>query len=85
MENQVKLGKEVKDQITGCEGIVTSKHIYLTGCTQFGIQPAMGDDKKIPKKEYFDEGRLVVIGKGVDPKDVQAKDPGCDFREHPEG
>jgi hypothetical protein len=38
------LGKKVKDKITGFEGIATSKHIYLTGCNQYAVQPIMKVD-----------------------------------------
>ena len=78
-----KLGKKAKDKITGFEGIATSKHIYLTGCTQYGLQPQIDKDGKIPEKEYFDEGRLIVIGDGITADEVTSKDNGCDFREHP--
>ena len=77
------LGKLVKDKITGFEGIITSKHIYLTGCNQYGIQPMIDKDGKVPQKEYFDEGRIMIIGPGVSAESVQAEDAGCDHREHP--
>jgi len=77
------LGKEVKDKITGFEGIASSKHIYLTGCNQFGVQPKVDKDGKIPSKEYFDEARLTVIGEGIKAENVTGIENGCDFREHP--
>lgn len=77
------LGKEVKEKITGFIGIATSYHHYLTGCNQYGIQAKVDKAGKIPDIEYFDEGRIETIGNGFSPKDVQAKEPGCDFREHP--
>jgi hypothetical protein len=77
------LGKEVKDKITGFEGIATSKHIYLTGCNQFGVQPKIDKDGKIPSKEFFDEGRLVIIGEGISKEEVKGEENGCDYREHP--
>ena len=36
MEN---LGKKAKDKITGFEGIIVGKIIYLFGCNQYGIAP----------------------------------------------
>ena len=74
------LGKQAKDIVTGFEGIVTSKHIYLTGCTQYGLQPRIDKDGKIPDKAYFDETRLVFMGEGVN---IGLGEPGCDTREHP--
>lgn len=77
------LGKKAKDKITGFEGIITSKHIYLTGCNQYGIQPSIDKDGKVPDKGYFDEGRIEIIGDGVSVESVSTEIKGCDFREHP--
>jgi hypothetical protein len=77
------LGKKVKDKITGFEGIATSKHIYLTGCSQYGIQQPLDKDGKVPDKKYFDEGRLEVTGEGIKAEDVKVKENGCDSRERP--
>lgn len=77
------LGKEVEDKITGFKGIATSKHIYLTGCNQFGVQPKIDKDGKVPDIKYFDEGRLKVIGEGINAIEVIGEENGCDFREHP--
>lgn len=77
------LGKMAKDKITDFEGIITSKHIYLTGCTQYGIQPPIDKDGKVPEKGYFDVGRIQIIGEGVSVESVQSDTNGCDFREHP--
>jgi hypothetical protein len=65
------LGKKAKDKITGFEGIITPKHLYLTGCTQYGIQP------------IIDKGRLEIIGGGFTKESISAEDPGSDSREHP--
>jgi hypothetical protein len=78
-----KLGKKAKDKVTGFEGIITSKHIYLTGCAQYGLQPSIDKDGKVPDMKYFDEGRLEIIGEGITAKEVAAEENGCDFREHP--
>jgi len=77
------LGKKVKDKITGFEGIATSKHIYLTGCNQYALQPVINKEGKVPDREYFDEGRLEIIGEGINLEEIAGEKPGCDFREHP--
>ncbi len=77
------LGKQVKDKITDFEGIATSKHIYLTGCNQFGVQPKIDKDGKVPDMRYFDEGRLEVTGEGISAESVKSEENGCDYREHP--
>ena len=73
----------MQDKITGFRGIATSKHIYLTGCSQYGLQPPMNTDGKVPDKVYFDEGRLEVVGEGFKKEDVAAAENGCDDRERP--
>lgn len=77
------LGKKVREKITGFEGIASSKHIYLTGCNQYGIQAPVDKNGVIPDIKYFDEGRLEVIGEGFSPEDLSAEKNGCDNREHP--
>lgn len=54
----IKLGIEVTDCITDFKGIATSRVEYLTGCTQYGVTPKVGDDGKLPDIIYFDESRL---------------------------
>ena len=77
------LGKQVKDKITDFEGIATSKHIYLTGCNQFGVQPKIDKDGKVPDVRYFDEARLAITGGGISAEEVTGEENGCDYREHP--
>jgi len=77
------LGKQVKDKITDFEGIATSKHIYLTGCNQFGVQQKIDKDGKVPDVRYFDEARLTVTGEGISAEEVTGEQNGCDYREHP--
>ena len=69
------LGKQVKDKITGFEGIVVGKTTYLFGCNVYGIAPP-AKDGKVNDTSWFDAGRLEVIGEGVSPADVQEEKPG---------
>ncbi len=81
MEN---LGRTGKDKITGFEGVITSKHFYLTGCAQYGLQPKIDKDGKVPDKNYFDEGRVEILEeKQITAESVQTEAKGCDFRERP--
>ncbi len=77
------MGKLAKDKITSYTGIVTSKHIYLTGCTQYGLTAKMKEDGSIPDARYVDEGRLEITGPGITAEDVKGNEPGCDNRERP--
>lgn len=72
------MGKEAQDKITGIKGIIVGKCQYLFGCTQYGIAPKASKDGKRIDTEWFDEGRIEVIGKGVAPKSVQSQVDGPD-------
>ncbi len=78
MEN---LGKEGRDKITGFKGIIIGKINYLFGCAQYGIAPQSFDHEKgtRPETQWFDEGRIEIIGEGIAPTEVQAEKPGADF------
>ena len=77
------LGKKAKDKITGFEGIITGKAIYLFGCSQYSIAPSVDKEGKCKTSEWFDEGRIEVIGKGVAPEEVRAEKPGGPNRDCP--
>lgn len=71
----IELGKKARDKVTGFEGILTSKVMYLYGCTQYGIAPP-AKDGKIEDARYFDEGRIEIVGKGILPEEVKGEKPG---------
>jgi len=77
MEN---FGKKATDKVTGFKGIITGKCFYMYGCAQYLLVQKANKAGKY-EATWFDEGRVKILGKGVDPKTVQAKDPGCEFRE----
>jgi hypothetical protein len=77
------LGKQGKDKITGFVGIITSKCEHLYGCNQYSLNPIVGQDGKTNPIEWFDEGRIEVIGEGVKPEDVQVEENGCENQPHP--
>ena len=35
----ILLGSQVKDKVTGFEGIAVSRIEYLSGCVQYGVRP----------------------------------------------
>lgn len=57
----IKLGDKAKDVITGFVGIATGHCVYISGCNQWSLQPAVDDKGAIPTGTWFDEQRLVVI------------------------
>lgn len=77
------LGLEAEDKITGMKGILTGRAEHIFGCNTYGLSPRTLIDGKRPETEWFDEGRLLIIGKGIDAEEVKADKPGCDYREHP--
>lgn len=69
MTEEIELGDLVKDAVTGFEGIAVSKHIFMTGCTRWGVQPLPEPAKKGGKITYkvdataFDEPQLIILKK----------------------
>lgn len=61
----LKLGDRAKCVITGFEGILISRVEYLTGCTQWGVNPGVDKDGKLQEAVYSDESRLETVA--VDP------------------
>lgn len=80
-----ELGKQAKDKITGFEGILVGRAEHLFGCSTYGIAPQMYDKEKGKRgdTEWFDEGRIQIIGEGIAAEEVKADKPGCDYRDHP--
>lgn len=57
---KIALGAEVKDTVTGYEGVVTARAEYLTGCIQYLVtQKKTGPDGTILPGEWLDEVRLT--------------------------
>jgi hypothetical protein len=78
------LGIEARDKITGAKGILIGRCEYMFGCTQYGMAPRVAKDGKKPDTDWFDEGRLEVIGRGILPAEVKGKRPGADVNpDHP--
>ncbi|OGQ60750.1 MAG: hypothetical protein A3J24_06495 [Deltaproteobacteria bacterium RIFCSPLOWO2_02_FULL_53_8] len=72
----IKLGVKGKDKITGFEGIITGRASYIYGCDQYLLVPRMGNDNKLTDAHWFDEGRIEVVGVGIEASEVTASIPG---------
>jgi hypothetical protein len=83
VEFKYPCGVEAKDKITGFTGIITVRLDFLYGCTQYGLTPTVNDKGETKHTEYFDEGRIQVIGEGVKPTDVRVEKRGGDNRDAP--
>lgn len=79
---EVKLGSNVKDNITGFEGVATGKCEYLNGCVQYEITASKLEDGK-PVEKWFDEGRVILVAvAGEKRRAIEEKPPGGP-RNHP--
>lgn len=57
----IDLGSEVRDRITGVQGVVVSRTQYLTGCARLGVQAKAMKDGRVPEVHYVDEPMLEVL------------------------
>ena len=56
------LGTQVKDTLTGFEGIILARAEYLTGCHHYGVQPRQLDKEgKRPDWEWIDATYLEAV------------------------
>lgn len=66
------MGDEAKDIITGFIGIIITRCEYITGCDTYGIKPKIDKEGKEMDALWIDEGRVKIIGKGINKKEVKA-------------
>lgn len=71
------MGKEAKDKLTGLSGKIVYRVEYLHGCNGIGLLPVVDKDGKTRESELFDEGRIEIIGEGIDPTTVQTPKRGA--------
>ena len=61
---RIQLGDNVRDTISGFEGVATARVEYLYGCRRVTVTPRTIDkDGKPVEPQYFDEAQLEVIKK----------------------
>lgn len=54
------IGRTVRDQITGFQGVVTGRVEYLTGCNQLLVAPPTDKTGALRDSQWFDEQRCAV-------------------------
>jgi hypothetical protein len=59
MARKIKLGKRYRDDVTGFEGVATSRTEYIYGCRRIGLE--FLHDGEV-KTHSFDEPGLTEIG-----------------------
>ncbi len=55
------LGSTARDIITNFEGVVTGRCQYLTGCTQYLLQPRGSAKAPAGESRWIDEGKLDLV------------------------
>ncbi len=67
MSYRITLCQEVKDNVSGFQGIAICRCIWLHGCERITVQPPMPKkgEQKLPDTHTFDEPQLIIIGDGV--------------------
>ena len=78
------LGKEGRDKVTEFEGIIVGKIEYRFGCAQYGLAPK-AKDGDVKETRWFDEGRIEIIGNGIQPEEVMAERNGGVNSDCPKG
>jgi hypothetical protein len=71
------LGIKARDIITGCEGIIVTRNDHISGCAHYGLAQPETEAGVIPPTEFFDEGRIEFVGKGVSDR---VEDPDATFK-----
>lgn len=69
--SEIKLGSQVRDIVTGYEGIAFQKVELLSGTSQIAVQPKCDKDGKYQDGINIDEQTLEVIGAGISDRAVQ--------------
>ena len=58
MSEQIELGREVRDKVSGFTGIASGRSTYLSGCAHICISPKVGKDRKLPESKWIDEPQV---------------------------
>jgi len=75
----IPLGTEVEDKVSGFKGKVLMVVEYLHNCSHYFVEPPVDSDGKPREGQFYDEGRLTVLGLGITPEDVAAPKRGSVF------
>ena len=62
--DQIQLGDEVKDIVSGFTGIATAKTEFLNGCVRVSIDPPVDKEGKHVDGRWFDQEQVEVIQRG---------------------
>ncbi|VVO40270.1 MULTISPECIES: hypothetical protein [Pseudomonas] len=80
----IELGQKAEDKVTGFYGTITARAQYLTGCDQYCLAPPIRQGiNEVQKSEWFDEGRIKILGPGISAADVAGPARGGPQRDMP--
>lgn len=65
MMDEITLGCEVEDLVSGFRGIATGRIEYMNGCVQYSVKPKLDKDGKVLAAEWFDVQSLRRVGDGI--------------------
>jgi hypothetical protein len=75
----ISLGTEVEDKVSGFKGkvlvVIESHH----NCSSYWVEPSVDKQGKPRDGQWFDEGRLTIISKGIAPEEVASVKRGSVF------
>lgn len=60
-KQEIKLGMEVMDIVSGFKGIATSRTEYLNGCVRFCVEPKVKKDGSVVDSCCFDIQQLQIV------------------------
>ena len=69
--SNVNLGDEVKDTITGFDGVAVCRDEWLNGCVRIGVQTRELKDGKPISIQWFDESQLEIIAQSASKAKVE--------------
>lgn len=72
----MKLGATTTDKITGFEGVITGHAEYISGCSQYLVQPRNDKDGKYVQSMWIDEDRLELSNAPI--IELKVSTPGAD-------
>lgn len=64
-KNEIRLGDEVEDLLTGIKGIATGVTTWMNGCRRIVIQPKPTKDGKLADSINADEPTIKILRRGV--------------------
>jgi len=69
----IPLGYRVRDRVSGFEGIVTSRTVFMNGCIQYQIKPGLDKEGKPKDSALCDCQQLEIVDRGIAPKENKPK------------